>query len=345
MIPLNLREALSAKEQLIDFETALALGVTYSEIQALIRSGALVRIRRGVYTTGEHWSALTTPPQRELLRARAASMCIGPDHVLSHDSAAHALSMPFLMPRRPYVHVTRPPVKGSRHETGVKHHTAGYRPGQVVEVGGLRVLDHARTAVDLARQYGVVVGASACDSALRLGSTVRKLERAVAPMAYWRGVNSARAAVAWADAGAENPGESKARMLVIEAGFGRPITQFPVDLGDHVAWCDMLIATHVIEFDGRVKYRRREDGGVATRDPSEVAWNERRRERALIEAGLGVSRLIWDDLLPQNWDRSRARLMSEISQSIRRTGLTTPAHLLEFAQMMQNERTRRVYGA
>ncbi len=345
MIPVALRAALSSNEELVDFETVRVAGVTELRLAQLLRSGELIRIRRGVYTTGEYWEALTEAPQRELLRARAASMRIGVAHVFSHDSAAHALGMAFLMPRRSYVHVTRPPVNGSRHETGVKHHTARYLTRQVLQIGAIHVLDRARTAVDIARQHGMLTGVSACDSALRQGVTRADLRAAVAPMSYWRGVNAARTAISWADPGAENPGESLARMLVVEAGYGRPLTQFPVNLGTRVAWCDMVVGAHAVEFDGRVKYQRPAEGGVAQQDPGDVVWNERLRERALIDAGLGVSRLTWEDTLPRNWDRSRARLMAEIGQTVRRVGFATPSHLLEFAQRMQTDRLRRLHGA
>ena len=43
----------------------------------------------------------------------------------------------FLRPRRELVHITRPDVRGSRTEHGVKHHGATYRDDQVVEVGGI----------------------------------------------------------------------------------------------------------------------------------------------------------------------------------------------------------------
>ena len=43
----------------------------------------------------------------------------------------------------------------------------------------------------------------------------------------------------------------------------------------------MRIGCHVFEFDGRVKYRRTEDGGVADRPPDEVVWEEKKRERLI----------------------------------------------------------------
>lgn len=265
-------------------------------------------------------------------------------HVFSHDSAAHALGLAFLSPRQPFVHITRPHVDGSRHQFGVKHHTARYEEQQVITVGSMSVLNPARTAIDIARQHGLRTGVSACDSALRLGASHDQLREAAAPMMNWRGVRTAREAIDLADPGAENPAESLARLLVIETGFGRPRTQFPVRIGGRVVWCDLLVGPQVVEFDGRVKYLPTSRGGVASQDPSDVVWAERERERALIRAGLGVSRLVWDDLRPSNWERSRQRLVREINETIRLRGFATPTHLVAEAQRLEAERQRRLFG-
>ena len=58
----------------------------------------------------------------------------------------------------------------------------------------------------------------------------------------------------------------------------------------------MRIGCHVFEFDGRVKYRRPEQGGVADRPADEVVWDEKKRERLICAEGLGLSRIIWEDL-------------------------------------------------
>lgn len=344
MLPPSLRAAFTAHDHLLTFEAILLSGVSRQELRRLAATGAVVRVRHGVYACGDRWREVTDPAGRGVLAARAASMTMGVPHVLSHDSAAHVHGLPFLSPPESLVHVTRPRVTGGRTVAGVKHHRASHLPDQVLRAGTLRVLDLARTAVDLAREHGVRVGLSACDSALRHGVTPTALREAAAPMAYWRGISAVRLALEWADGGADNPGESLARLLVLETGFGRPVTQFPVRLGDGVAWCDMAVGAHVIEFDGKVKYRPRELGGLADRDPGEVAWAERRRERALLERGLGVSRLVWDDLAPHRWTHTRTRIADEIRRSWAAGGSRMPAHLRDFADRMVQERAARIGG-
>jgi hypothetical protein len=342
MIPSALLAALQAHDQLVSSEDAASAGVTADTLATLRRRGALVRVRRGVYTTAEHWERTPPGPARELLRARAASAMMVEPHVFSHDSAAHAWGLTFLAPREPMVHVTRERVLGSRSRSGVKHHKAPYETGQVVHTPYGPALDLARTACDLTREHGLHTGLTACDAALRRGVMREQLERAAGAMASWRGVNAIREAVAMADPGAENPAESLTRLLVFEAGFGLPTTQFPVRLRETVAWCDVRVGRHLIEFDGRLKYRRTHQGGVATSDTGDVVWEERQRERGLIAAGWGVSRLVWDDVLARNWERTRARLVREIGLTAARTGMEPTAEQQAFAVRMEPVRQRRI---
>jgi hypothetical protein len=308
----------------------------------MLRAGTLVSVRRGASTSGVRWDGLDPYAGRELLRARAASALMVRRHALSHDSAAHAWGIEFLTPAKPLVHITRDHVRGSRTECGVKHHGAAHDPDQVVLVDGLRVLDPARTAVDIAREHGVHVGVSACDSALRLGVTREELRAASAVMRNWPGVRSARRAIELADPGAENPGESLTRMVVVATGLGPVRTQLPVPYETSTAWCDLAVGAHVVEFDGRVKYRRAEAGGVATAAAEQVVWEERQRERALIRAGLGVSRVVWDDLRPAAIERTRRRLEAEIRETYARGGPELPPELVAFGESMAEQRQRRL---
>lgn len=342
MVPSNLRSAFIAHDHLLTYEQVLLHGISPKELRLLMRAGAVVRVRHGVYADGGHWRTAASHAGRGLLAARAASLMMVEPHVLSHDSAAHALGLDFVTPDVPLVHVTRAGVRGGRTTSGVKHHGAPYRPGQVLETAVGKVLAPARTAVDLVREHGMRVGLGACDSALRLGTARFQLVDAAAPMTSWRGVRTVRLAVEWADGGAENPGESLARLLVLETGLGRPVTQFPVLVEGRVVWCDLLVGAHVVEFDGQLKYRNRSDGGVADRDPGEVAWAERRRERKLIEQGLGVSRLVWSDLLPERWDATRVRLAREIRSTHEAGGALVPPRLRAFADRMDGERAARI---
>ncbi len=305
---------------LITRAEALDLDVSPLEIAHLVRSGQWVIVRRGVYADAQLWATLDEYTGRPLLRARAALRKMRRAWVLSHDSSAHALGMAIVPPEDPHVHITRPGFTGAWTEFGVKHHLARYLPEQVVVAQGLRVLDPARTAVDIARERGVQDGVAACDSALRLGVPRSSLVAAYEPMRSWPGVRSARAAVDLADPGAENPNESLARLLVIELGLGTPQTQFPLMLAKGVVWCDLQLGNHIFEVDGRIKYLPPERGGVASRRIEDVLWAEKKRERAIRAEGLGVSRILWEDYWGDRRREARARLRADVEETIARFG-------------------------
>ena len=302
--------ALRGGDGLITTAEALNLGLSQLELSGLLRTGDWVAVRRGVYAERATWESLDVWVGRPRLRGRAVHRTMVEDHVLSHDSAAHELGLPILRPPNDLVHITRPHVNGSRTRFGVKHHGAVYREDQVVELDGLRVLDAARTAVDIGREHGITAGVCACDSALRNGVRRRDLWAALEPMRYWPGVRSARAGAKLADPGAESIGESLSRILVRQLGIGEPETQFELRDGTRWARCDLRVGRHVFEFDGRAKYQRRDEGGFALDDPAEVVWREKQRQDWICGFGLGISRIVWSDF----WGQSRTRALDRLAR-------------------------------
>ena len=275
----------------------MALEAGYTERQlktALQPGGTWVVVRRGVYADRAQWDA-ADEPGRHLLRVVAATLVMRGPHVLSHTSAAvvHGLDCrPFW---RELVHVSHPGVLGGRTEGGVKHHPADVPEHQIVRVAGLSVTSLERTAVDVAREHGLEDGVVACDQVLRRGGSRVAMLGVLRQMWSWPYVTTARAAVALADPGAENMGESLARMLVIEMGYGEPQTQVWIEDAGRRARVDMLLDGHVFEFDGRQKYLGVAHGGF-TDAVGDVVWQEKQREDWLRSRGLGVSRIVWSDL-------------------------------------------------
>ena len=76
-------------------------------LAGLVRTGAWVLVRRGVYMPAELWRALDPYDGRARARARAAHLQMRAAHVLSHESAARELGMPILTPDTELIHVTR----------------------------------------------------------------------------------------------------------------------------------------------------------------------------------------------------------------------------------------------
>jgi len=319
----EIAELMSTQRGLVLRRQVLKAGVTQECIGRLVRMGEWVVVRRGVYTTSPRWSSLDEHRGQPLLRAWAASLNMSQSHVLSHESAALAHGMQIVHPRPMLVHVTRFGVRGCRTRHGVCHHLAPFESEQIEFIEGVATFDKARTAVDIARshgQKGLRYGLVACDSAMRAGVTREVLEQTVLPMRNWPNVKVARESVALADPGSEGAGESLTRMLVLQLGMGEVETQFGIRDGTREAWCDLRVGRHLIEFDGRIKYQRQGEGGVARGDAAEVLWKEKQRQDWLCGFGLGMSRVTWDELMPSRWKLTQARVAREMTASQRRYG-------------------------
>ena len=323
-MPPQIAALMSAQRGLVLRRQALKAGVTVERIGRLVRQGEWIVVRRGVYTTSVYWDTLDEHHGRPLLRVWAASLNMSQPHVLSHESSALAHRMQILQPKTSLIHITRFGVTGCRTRHGVCHHLAPFEPDQLTEIEGVMTFDMARTAVDIARSHGqrdgLRFGIVACDSAMRAGVSRAELEAALAPMRNWPNVTIARESVALADGGSDSAGESLTRLLVLELGMGDVQTQFGIREGGREAWCDLRVGRHLIEFDGWVKYRRPEAGGVAKKRPDEVLWDEKRRQDWLCGFDLGMSRVTWDEVMPARWELTRDRVAREVMATHLRFG-------------------------
>jgi hypothetical protein len=332
--------AVAAGHGLVTATQLSVLGFRPRRVAGWVRSGELVSVRRGVYTTAQLWSEWDQFRDRPLARVRAAHLTLTVPHVFSHDSAALLLGLPLVRPESADVHVTRSHVHGSRIRYGVRHHGATYSRHDVVVVDDLPTLDIPRTVADLARTHGYRVGLVAADGALQLGVTRGELVAAYAPMSCWPGVTSARAAVEDADPGAESVGETLARELVAELGLGPIETQFPVLAGGGLYWCDLRVGCHLFEFDGRVKFRSVDLGGVADEGAEQAIWDERKRQQQVCAEGLGMSRLTWSDFWGTARERAKRRLLAEYAVTEARFGPSLAVRLEESARRLRGRRYR-----
>jgi hypothetical protein len=152
-------------------------------------------------------------------------------------------------------------------------------------IDGMRVTSPARTAQDLACRYSVDTAVAAID-ALARATRLKVADVELTPGRH--GLKRARGALDLVDPGAESPRETWLRLLLIRAGFPRPITQLSVyngygaviaevDLG----WPDLKIAA---EYEGD---HHRTDRRQFRRDIGRID--------ALIEAGWIVIRVTSQD--------------------------------------------------
>ena len=333
------RGVMAANHGLITRAQALDCGLDAAEIRRCLRSGELVLVCRGVYAHGAAWADLDDYVERPRLRTRAAIRTMTRGWVVSHDSAAHEHGLPILTPADPYVHVTRPGTTGAWTKNGVKHHLARFTEDQVVHLGDLKVLDLARTAVDVAREHGSPYGEIACDAALRCGVSRAALEAAVAPMTCWPHVRRAREAINFADPRAASALETMGRLLVAELQLGPIDLQFPARLEDgRVVWGDIRVGRHLFECDGKTKFTPVEDGGVAEKSPTEVVWAEKKRERLLHRVGLGTSRILFEDYWSPQREAALVRMKAEYDETVARFGDQLPEHLVRNARELRGGR-------
>jgi Protein of unknown function (DUF559) len=144
----------------------------------------------------------------------------------------------------------------------------------------------ACTAIDLASVLPVETAVITLDSALRSGQV--KLDEFQAKAGERRvGIGSARRALDLADPQAGSVAESEARLLFHRAGLPLPVSQFAVDLGEHLALLDFAWPAQrvLVEIDGR-------EWHVA---PGPFQ-HDRTRQNALVQAGWLVLRFTVEDI-------------------------------------------------
>ena len=295
---------------LVTAAQARAAGLSSEDVRLLLTSGEWARVRRGVYAVGLEGMSEFAAAQRR--RDDALCLNLEIDHVRSHTSAALVLGLAVL--NSPRTHLTTRHLSASRREADLTVHVGRYLASDVVEVAGVRCSTAARTALDIAREYGVRHGVVALDSALRIGTRATEIERSLGSMRRWPGVRTARRAWALADSGAESVGETLARLLVLELGHGTPETQFGLTDGHRTAYADLRLGRHLIEFDGETKYRA-ENGTSA----EQTVWREKQREDWLRGFRLGMSRLTWTECFRPT-PEVRTRLTREYESTCRAFG-------------------------
>lgn len=332
---LHLADAvIAARGPLVTRDVAVAAGLSPRAVDRLVRVGTWVAVRRGVYATPAYVAAQLHRSDRQRLQDDAACLRISRSHVRSHASAAVVLGMQVLLPDPPTTHVTRDGVHGSRHEHGVKHHLAPYDAAQVLVVDGVRVLEPARTALDITREQGLVAGVAAMDAALRLGVRRERLQTAFAQMTCWPGSTLIRAGLERCDAGSDSLAETLGRLMAARLGRGRPQTQFGLSCDGRTAYADLRLGRHLIEIDGRMRYAPGQP-----RRPDEIWWDEKKRQDWLCGFKLGISRLTWADVWPFGQPAVLARLEREAADTDRRFG----TDIADLAPYVVQRRPRRPF--
>ncbi|MEE2035840.1 hypothetical protein Q8791_01210 [Nocardiopsis sp. CT-R113] len=143
-------------------------------------------------------------------------------------------------PTRTRLHVSVPPGVSTVGAPVVAHRET-LSPTDRTVVEGARVTTPARTAADLAaRAPSVFVATARLDGFLSRGLvTGGDLARAARSPRAERSLRRLRSALTYSSALSRSPGESWARVLVLEAGLPPPVPQCPVSTGEGVFHADL----------------------------------------------------------------------------------------------------------
>ncbi|SEJ42953.1 Transcriptional regulator, predicted component of viral defense system [Arthrobacter sp. yr096] len=271
------------------------LGFNDRKIAALIREGQLVRLRRGCYIRGSTWMAQKPwVRSRQLIAAHAhgtlATSAGG--LIYSHTSAARLHGL-FLWEVDDRVHVTTVSTASpTSHGLDVVPHTRALAPGELTYVDGMPCTSLERTVVDCCLMLNYKQSLVLMDHALRLGADAGVIRQICGSLAGRNGVLTLRRALENADARSESPGETLTRELLQRLNMEPPELQVEVSTTEgqyrlDFAWREKRVA---LEFDGKVKYF---DYAPAT----EVIYQERQREKALMAQGWKFIRINWQHLI------------------------------------------------
>jgi hypothetical protein len=203
----------------------------------------------------------------------------------------------------------------------VHHHVGRLDDLRLVPVHGIPVLGPAEAVVRIAQRAGFEAGVVCADSALRLGLTSEaELREVHERMRDHPGSRESGRVVGFADGRAESAGESRTRVAAHEGGLPEPDLQVRIyDDEGLIGRADMVIEDLVIEFDGRLKYRRaRDPEDRPLKDPGEIVWAEKIREDRMRAVGRGMRRVIWGDLEPGHRPRTIRRLWDGLISCRRR---------------------------
>lgn len=266
----------------------LTHGLPASHVAARVRRGEWVRIRRGVCM--DAGADATDPRRTALARTLGAHACLGGTHVLSHTSAALVAGLPLRTPPT-HVHVTQPWRPRSAIADDVVRHVRPLPPEHVSTLRGIPATTLARTLADCATALPALDGLVLMDAGMHLGVPRSEVEAIVDDLVGRRGVVRARAVLEAADDGAESPGETWTRWVLLRAGLPAPETQLEVETRLGPRWADLGWREWrlLLEYDGRQKYG---DGDAV----ADALLAERRRQEALEEEGWRVVRVLKEDL-------------------------------------------------
>lgn len=277
----------------------LADGMTDTQIDCLVRSKRLHRVRYGAYVPYDVWESCSPEDQHRLL-TRAVLARAHDETVLTHVSSLVERGVPTWGVPLDVVHTTRrgPERAGRRQQDWVPHRGL-LGPADVEVLNGVRVSTAARSAFELTTIVGVEAGLVAVNRMLHAGlMTMDEFKAQMGAHAYWPGSLTANLVVHLADGRLESVGEDRFLYLAHRQGLVIPEPQVEVrDEGGRLvarvdfAWVELGV---FVEFDGRLKYEKYRREGESL---EEFLMREKKREELVcLLTGWTCIRITWADL-------------------------------------------------
>jgi hypothetical protein len=298
---------------------ALDCGETDFSLGEARRSGLIVRLRRGMYAPADLYAGCDDAG-KHVLHARAAAAAQHGQVALTGASAAALHGFALYQQDLSMVHILRLDQGSSRRHAKTNHHIVLRDIEEdLVQHDGLLTVGPARAVWEVACRSSLEAGVVTADSALRLQPILAAaLAELQEPFAYYPGSRQGRAAIQLADARSESPGESVTRVQFFRYGVPMPELQYRVvdHRGELVGISDFNWEEyrHLAEFDGKVKYQKLLRPGES---PSDCVFREKRREDKMRAEGRGMSRFVWDMVMPSTARQSMDDLRRALDQSRR----------------------------
>ncbi|MEV8146872.1 hypothetical protein AB0O52_01840 [Arthrobacter sp. NPDC080073] len=187
---------------------------------------------------------------------------------LSHGSAAriHGISLSKALEEDWRIHLARPGGRWKPRRRNVVGHQLTFKPGEVIELDGVRLTSPARTWLDLAQLMNIDDTVAAGDSIVvehgenhprprEALATIDDLKAMVAAHPGMRGVRKARLALDLVRVGADSPQETQMRLILLHAGLREPVLNHVIfnAWGAPAVWPDAAYVKErvALQYDGR----------------------------------------------------------------------------------------------
>lgn len=277
----------------------LSDGMTDTQIDCLVRTRLLHRVRYGAYVPYDVWESCSAEDQHRL-RARAVLARAHEATALTHVSSLVERGVPLWGVPFDVVHTTREqPERAGRRQGDWVPHRGLIGPGDVEVLNGVPISTAARSAFELTTVVGVEAGLVAVNRLLHMGAmTIEDFRTQMRVHAHWPGSLTANLVVRMADGRLESVGEDRFWFVVHRHGL--PVPEPQVEVRDErgrlvaridFAWPELKV---FVEFDGRIKYERHRREGESL---EEFLMREKKREELVcLLTGWTCVRVTWSDL-------------------------------------------------